>query len=57
MRAKLIDANGTLVPTNDYKVTFSVQAQEAGLMSPAIQQVEAGIASVLLRTEAPSTLS
>ena len=55
VRAKLIDANGTLVPTNDYKVTFSVQAQEAGLMSPAIQQVEAGIASALLRTEAPST--
>lgn len=55
VRAKLIDANGTLVPTNDYKVTFSVQAQDAGLMSPAIQQVEAGIASALLRTEAPQT--
>lgn len=55
VRAKLIDANGTLVPTNDYKVTFSVQAQEAGLISPAIQPVEAGIASALLRTEAPKT--
>lgn len=53
VRAKLLDANGTVVPTNDYKVTFSVQAQNAGLMSPAIQQVEAGIASALLRTEAP----
>ncbi|MFM7643734.1 MAG: glycoside hydrolase family 2 TIM barrel-domain containing protein [Sphingomonadales bacterium] len=55
VRAKLLDANGTVVPTNDYKVTFSVQAQDAGLMSPAIQQVEAGIASALLRTEAPQT--
>lgn len=55
VRAKLLDANGTVVPTNDYKVTFSVQAQEAGLMSPAIQQIEAGIASALLRTEAPQT--
>jgi beta-galactosidase len=53
VRAKLLDANGTVVQTNDYKVTFSVQAQDAGLMSPAIQQVEAGIASALLRTEAP----
>jgi beta-galactosidase len=55
VRAKLFDANETVVPTNDYKVTFSVQAQDAGLMSPAIQQVEAGIASALLRTEAPQT--
>ncbi len=55
VRAILIDANGTVVPTNDFKVTFSVQAQDAGLMSPAIQQVEAGIASALLRTEAPQT--
>ncbi|MFM7005720.1 MAG: glycoside hydrolase family 2 TIM barrel-domain containing protein [Flavobacteriales bacterium] len=55
VRAKLLDANGTVVPTNDYKVTFSVQAQDAGLMCPAIQQVESGIASALLRTEAPQT--
>jgi len=55
VRAKLLDANGTVVPTNDFKVTFSVQAQDAGLMSPAIQQVEAGIASALLRTETPQT--
>lgn len=55
VRAKLLDANGTVVPTNDFKVTFSVQAQDSGLMSPAIQQVEAGIASALLRTEAPQT--
>ena len=54
VRAKLLDANGTVVPTNDYKVTFSVQAQDAGLMCPAIQNVEAGIASALLRTEAPA---
>jgi beta-galactosidase len=53
VRAKLLDANGTVVPTNDYKVTFSVQAQDAGLMCPAIQAMEAGIASALLRTEAP----
>lgn len=53
VRAKLLDANGTIVPTNDYKVTFSVQAQDAGLMCPAIQAMEAGIASALLRTEAP----
>lgn len=54
VRAKLFDANGTVVPTNDYKVTFSVQAQDAGLMCPAIQAMEAGIASALLRTEAPA---
>jgi beta-galactosidase len=54
VRAKLLDANGTVVPTNDYKVTFSVQAQDAGLMCPAIQAMEAGIASALLRTEAPA---
>jgi beta-galactosidase len=53
MRAKLLDANGMLVPTNDYKVTFSVLAQDAGLVCPAIQPVETGIASALLRTEAP----
>ncbi|MDP4595814.1 MAG: DUF4982 domain-containing protein [Crocinitomicaceae bacterium] len=54
VRAKLLDANGTVIPTNDYKVTFSVQAQDAGLMCPAIQAMEAGIASALLRTEAPT---
>jgi beta-galactosidase len=53
VRAKLFDANGTLVPTNAYNVTFSVQAQDAGLVCPAIQPIEAGIASALLRTEAP----
>jgi beta-galactosidase len=53
VRAKLFDANGTLVRTNAYNVTFSVQAQDAGLVCPAIQPIEAGIASVLLRTEAP----
>ncbi|MFN5505842.1 MAG: DUF4982 domain-containing protein, partial [Flavobacteriia bacterium] len=53
VRAKLLDANGTIVPTNNYKVTFSVQAQDAGLVCPAIQPIEAGIASALLRTEAP----
>lgn len=53
VRAKLLDANGTVVPTNDYKVTFSVQAQDAGLVCPAIQPIEAGIATALLRTEAP----
>lgn len=55
VRAKLFDANAQLVPTNDYKVIFSVVAQDAGLMSPAIQPIEAGIASALLRTEAPQT--
>ncbi|MEY4803997.1 MAG: hypothetical protein RL331_510 [Bacteroidota bacterium] len=54
VRAKLLDANGTVILTNDYKVTFSVQAQDAGLMCPAIQAMEAGIASALLRTEAPT---
>jgi beta-galactosidase len=53
VRAKLLDANGTIVPTNNYKVTFSVHAQDAGLMCPAIQAMEAGIASALLRTEGP----
>ena len=53
IRAKLLDANGTIVPTNEYKVTFSILAQEAGLMCPSIQSMEAGIASALLRTEAP----
>ena len=53
VRAKLLDANGTIVPTHNYKVTFSVQAQDAGLVCPAIQPIEAGIASALLRTEAP----
>ncbi|MEN9743324.1 MAG: hypothetical protein RLZZ65_1129 [Bacteroidota bacterium] len=55
IRAKLVDANGNVVPTNEWKVTFSIIAQEAGLMSPAIQQMEAGIASALLRTENPQT--
>jgi len=55
VRAKLLDANGTVVPTNEYKVIFSVVAQDAGLMSPSIQPLEAGIASALLRTEAPQT--
>lgn len=55
VRAKLFDANAQLIPTNDYKVIFSVVAQDAGLMSPAIQPLEAGIASALLRTEAPQT--
>jgi hypothetical protein len=55
VRAKLLDANLNIVPTNDYNVAFSVIAQDAGLMSPAIQQLEAGIASALLRTEKPST--
>jgi beta-galactosidase len=55
MRAKLLDGNGTVVPTNAYKVIFSVVAQNAGLMSPAIQALEAGIASALLRTEASQT--
>ncbi len=53
IRATLLDANGTVVPTNDYKVTFSIIAQDAGLVCPAIQPIEAGIASALLRTEAP----
>ena len=53
IRAKLLDANGTIVPTNEYIVTFSILAQEAGLMCPSIQSMEAGIASALLRTEAP----
>jgi beta-galactosidase len=53
VRTKLLDANGTVVPTNEYKVIFSVVAQDAGLMSPSIQPMEAGIASALLRTEAP----
>ena len=53
VRAKLLDANGIIVPTHNYKVTFSVQAQDAGLVCPAIQPIEAGIASALLRTEAP----
>jgi beta-galactosidase len=55
VRAKLLDANGTVVPTNEYKVIFSVLAQDAGLMSPSIQPLEAGIASALLRTETPQT--
>lgn len=55
VRAKLFDANANLVPSNEYKVVFSVVAQDAGLMSPAIQPLEAGIASALLRTEAPQT--
>lgn len=53
VRAKLLDANSNLIPSNEYKVVFSVVAQDAGLMSPAIQPMEAGIASALLRTEAP----
>lgn len=53
IRATLLDANGTVVPTNDYKVTFSIIAQDAGLVCPAIQPIEAGIASALIRTEAP----
>ncbi len=53
VRAKLFDANSNLIPSNEYKVVFSVLAQDAGLMSPAIQPMEAGIASALLRTEAP----
>lgn len=55
MRARLLDVNGTVVPINEYKVIFSVVAQDAGLMSPAIQPLEAGIASALLRTEASQT--
>ncbi|MFM8595963.1 MAG: glycoside hydrolase family 2 protein [Flavobacteriales bacterium] len=55
VRAKLYDANANLVPSNEYKVVFSVVAQDAGLMSPAIQPLEAGVASALLRTEAPQT--
>ena len=54
IRAKLLDANGTVVPTNNYKATFSCLAEDAGLVSPAIQLFEAGIASALLRTEAPT---
>jgi beta-galactosidase len=53
VRAKLFDVNSNLIPSNEYKVVFSVVAQDAGLMSPAIQPMEAGIASALLRTEAP----
>lgn len=52
-RAYLLDANGTIIPNNSYKVTASIIAQDAGLMCPAIQEMEAGIASWLLRTEAP----
>jgi beta-galactosidase len=54
IRAKLLDANGTVIPTNNYKATFSCLAEDAGLVSPAIQLFEAGIASALLRTEAPT---
>ena len=54
IRAQLLDANGVLVPNNSHKVTFSVIAQDAGLMCPAIQQMQAGIATALLRTEAPT---
>jgi beta-galactosidase len=54
IRAKLRDANGTVVPTNNYKATFSCLAEDAGLVSPAIQLFEAGIASALLRTETPT---
>jgi beta-galactosidase len=53
IRAQLLDTNGNVVPTNAYQVTFSVLAQDAGLVCPAIQPIEAGIASALLRTEAP----
>lgn len=52
-RAYLLDANGTIIPNNSYKVTASIIAQDAGLVCPAIQEMEAGIASWLLRTEAP----
>ncbi|TAF90890.1 MAG: DUF4982 domain-containing protein, partial [Flavobacteriia bacterium] len=54
IRATLLDANGTVVPTNNYKATFSCLAEDAGLVSPAIQLFEAGIATALLRTEAPT---
>jgi len=53
VRAKLLDANGTIIPTNEYKVTFSILAQDAGLVCPAIQPMVAGVASALMRTEAP----
>ena len=53
VRAKLLDANGTIIPTNEYQVTFSILAQDAGLVCPAIQPMIAGIASALMRTEAP----
>lgn len=45
--AKLLDANGTVVPENDVAIQFSIEGAE--LMSPEIVTTEAGIASAMIR--------
>jgi beta-galactosidase len=50
-RARLVDANGTTVPTSGQQVTFSIGPDAEIVGSPTVT-TEAGIASVLVRLKA-----
>lgn len=51
--AKIVDKNGTVVPTAQNKINFSLEGapENAELVGPVKVDAEAGIATVLLRTE------
>lgn len=49
--AKITDENGTVVHTSDMPVTFTVEGEDAELIGQNPMKAEAGIASILLRTE------
>jgi len=46
--ARLVDANGTVVPVNDIKVDFAIEG-DAKVLNPEPIKTEAGIASALVR--------
>ncbi|AVR47550.1 beta-galactosidase [Christiangramia fulva] len=51
--AQVVDKNGTVVPTATNKIKFSLEAapKNAEIVGPAAIKAEAGIATILLRTE------
>lgn len=49
--AKVVDRNGTLVVNDEHEIEFSVEGEDIQLIGPNPVKAEAGIASILLRTE------
>lgn len=56
VRARVVDNNGETVPTAETSVSFAVHG-EGGMISPAVTQAEAGVATLLLRaTDRPGRI-
>lgn len=48
--AKIVDVNGTVVPDANHAITFSIEGEQAELIGQNPITAEAGIATILLRT-------